>query len=74
MGLPPYIPNNSKASNMKYGIKRSIPLQGEINTKTELIRIIRELTNAGYFFEIRNGYRGNGRAFYTVNVLSHKYE
>lgn len=59
---------------MKYGIKRNIPLQGEINTKTELIRVIRELTNAGYLFEIRNGYRDNGRAFYTVNVLSHKSE
>lgn len=59
---------------MKYGIKRNIPLQGEINTKTELIRIIRELTNAGYLFEIRNGYSGNGRAFYMINVLSHKSE
>ena len=56
---------------MKYG---NIYIPGEINTKTELIRVIRELTNAGYFFEIRNGYNGNGRAFYMVNVLSHKSE
>ena len=59
---------------MKYGIKRNIYIAGEINTKAELIRVIRELTNAGYFFEIRNGYNGNGRAFYMVNVLSHKSE
>lgn len=59
---------------MKYGIKRNIPLQVEENTNTELIRVIRELTNAGYLFEIRNGYNGNGRAFYMINVLSHKSE
>ena len=76
MGLPPYIPNNSKTSNMKYEIKRNIPLQAEENTNinTELIRVIRELTNAGYLFEIRNGYNGNGRAFYMINVLSRKSE
>ena len=56
---------------MKYGIKRNISIPGEISTKAELFRVIRELTNAGYFFEIRNG---NGRAFYMVNVLSHKSE
>lgn len=59
---------------MKYGIKRNISIPGEIKTKTELIRVIRDLTNAGYFFEIRNGYNGNGRAFYMVNVLSNKSE
>lgn len=59
---------------MKYGIKRNIYIPGEIKTKTELFRVIRELTNAGYFFEIRNGYNGNGRAFYMVNVLSNKSE
>ncbi len=59
---------------MKYGIKRNIYIPGEIKTKTELFRVIRELTNAGYFFEIRNGYNGNGRAFYMVNILSHKSE
>lgn len=74
MGLSFISPNNSKASNMKYGIKHNIPLQGEINTKTELIRVIRELTNAGYFFEIRNGYSSNGRAIYMIKVLSHRPE
>lgn len=59
---------------MKYGIKRNIPLRVEENTNTELIRVIRELTNAGYLFEIRNGYNDNGRAFYMINVLSHKSE
>ncbi len=59
---------------MKYGIKCNISIPGEIKTKTELFRVIRELTNAGYFFEIRNGYNGNGRAFYMINVLSHKSE
>lgn len=59
---------------MKYGIKHNIPLQGEINTKTELIRVIQELTNAGYFFEIRNGYSSNGRAIYMIKVLSHRSE
>lgn len=59
---------------MKYGIKRNIYIPGEIKTKSELFRVIRELTNAGYFFEIRNGYNGKGRAFYMVNVLSHKSE
>ncbi len=59
---------------MKYGIKRNISIPGDIKTKTELFRVIRELTNAGYFFEIRNGYTGNGRAFYMVNVLSNKSE
>ena len=56
---------------MKYG---NISIPGEINTKAELFRVIRELTNAGYFFEIRNGYNGKGRAFYMVNVLSKKSE
>lgn len=59
---------------MKNGIKRNIYIPGEINTKAELFRVIRKLTNAGYFFEIRNGFNGNGRAFYMVNVLSHKSE
>lgn len=59
---------------MKYGIKRNITLKGEINTKAELFKVVRELTNAGYFFEIRNGFNGNGRAFYMVNVLSNKSE
>lgn len=54
---------------MKYGIKSNIYIPGEIKTKAELFRVIRELTVAGYFFEIRNGYNGNGRAFYMVNVL-----
>lgn len=59
---------------MKYGIKHNISIPGEIYTKAELFKVIRELTNAGYFFEIRNGYNGNGRAFYMVNVLSNKSE
>lgn len=59
---------------MKYGIKRNISIPGEINTKAELFRFIRDLTNAGYFFEIRNGYNGKGRAFYMVNVLGKKSE
>jgi len=59
---------------MKYGIKRNIDIPGEIKTKADLFRVIRELTNAGFFFEIRNGFNGNGRAFYMVNVLSHKSE
>lgn len=59
---------------MKYGIKKNIYIPGEITTKAELIRVIRELTNAGYFFEIRNYFNGNGRACYMVNVLSHKSE
>lgn len=59
---------------MKYGIKRNISIPGEIQTRAELFRVIRELTNAGYFFEIRNGFNGNGRAFYMVNVLGHKSE
>lgn len=56
---------------MKYG---NISIPGEINTKAELFRVIRELTNAGYFFEIRNGFNGKGRAFYMVNVLGKKSE
>lgn len=59
---------------MKYGIKNNISIPGEISTKEELFRVIRDLTNAGYFFEIRNGFNGNGRAFYMVNVLSNKSE
>ena len=59
---------------MKYGIKHNISIPGEIYTKAELFKVIRELTNAGYFFEIRNGFNGNGRAFYMVNVLSLKSE
>lgn len=59
---------------MKYGIKKNIEIPGEINTKAELFRVIRELTNAGYFFEIRNGFKGNGRSFYMVNVLGNKSE
>lgn len=59
---------------MKYGIKHNISIPGEIYTKAELFKVIRELTNAGYFFEIRNGFNGNGRAFYMVNVLSNKSE
>ena len=55
---------------MKYGIKHNISIPGEIYTKAELFKVVRELTNAGYFFEIRNGFNGNGRAFYMVNVLS----
>lgn len=54
---------------MKYGIKSNIHIPGDIKTKAELFRVIRELTAGGYFFEIRNGYNGNGRAFYMVNVL-----
>lgn len=56
---------------MKYGIKSNISIPGEITTKAELIRVVRELTNAGYFFEIRNYFNGNGRSHYMVNVLSH---
>lgn len=59
---------------MKYGIKNNISIPGEIYTKAELFKVIRKLTNAGYFFEIRNGFSGNGRAFYMVNVLSKKSE
>jgi len=59
---------------MKYGIKHNISIPGEIYTKAELFKVIRELTNAGYFFEIRNGFNGNGRAFYMVKVLSNKSE
>ena len=59
---------------MKYGIKNNISIPGEINTKGELFRVILELANAGFFFEIRNGFNGNGRAFYMVNVLGHKSE
>lgn len=59
---------------MKYGIKNNILIPGEINTKAELFRVIRDLANAGYFFEIRNGFNGNGRAFYMVNVLGKKSE
>lgn len=59
---------------MKYGIKNNISIPGEITTKAELIRVIRELTNAGYFFEIRNYFNGNGRSYYMVNVLSHRSE
>lgn len=59
---------------MKYGIKSNIYIPGEIKTKAELFRVIRELTAAGYFFEIRNAYNGNGRSFYMVNVLGHKSE
>ena len=59
---------------MKYGIKHNISIPGEIYTKAELFKVVRELTNAGYFFEIRNGFNGNGRAFYMVNVLSKKSE
>lgn len=57
---------------MKYGIKRNISIPGDIKTKTELFRVIRELTSAGYFFEIQNGYNGNGRSFYMVKVLGKK--
>ena len=53
-------------------INADIP--SEIYTKAELFKVIRELTAAGWFFEIRNGFNGNGRAFYMVNVLSHKSE
>ena len=49
-------------------------IPGEIYTKAELFKVIRELTAAGWFFEIRNGFNGNGRAFYMVNVLSNKSE
>ena len=59
---------------MKHGIKRNISIPGEISTKAELFHVIRDLANAGYFFEIRNGFNGNGRAFYMVNVLGHKSE
>ena len=59
---------------MKYGIKRNISIPGEISTKAELFQVIRDLANAGYFFEIRNGFNGNGRAFYMVNVLGKKSE
>ena len=60
---------------MKYGNKRNIEVPGDIKTKAELFRIIRELTNAGYFFEVRNYFDGkSGRARYMVNVLNHKSE
>lgn len=59
---------------MKYGIKHNIFIPGEIYTKAELFRVIRELTNAGYFFKVTNGFNGNGRAFYMVDVLGHKSE
>lgn len=60
---------------MKYGIKRNIAIPGEIKTKAELFRVIRELSNAGYFFEIRNYFDSkSNRARYMVNVLSHKSE
>lgn len=59
---------------MKYEIKRNISIPGEISTKEELFRVIRQLTNGGYFFEIRNGFNGKGRAFYMVNVLGKKSE
>lgn len=59
---------------MKYGIKSNIYIPGEIKTKEELFRVIRQLTNGGYFFEITNFYYGgkSGRAGYLVNVLGHK--
>lgn len=59
---------------MKYGIKRNIEIPGEIYTKAELFRVIREVVNAGCFFEIRNGFNGKGRAFYMVNILGKKSE
>lgn len=59
---------------MKYGIKKNIEIPGEIKTKTELFRIIRELTAAGYMFEIRNYYQGgkSDRPGFMVNVLGRK--
>lgn len=57
---------------MKYGIKSNISIPGEINTKKELFRVIRELANAGYFFKVTNGFNGNGHAFYMVDVLGKK--
>ena len=58
---------------MKIGIKKNISIPGDITTRAELFRVIRELSNAGYFFEIKNYFSG-GRSFYMVNVLSHKSE
>lgn len=51
-------------------------VDGEIKTKAELFQTIRELTAAGYLFEIRNYYQGGkrDRAGYMVNILSHKSE
>lgn len=52
--------------------KPNIP--GDIKTKEELFRVIRELTAKGYFFEIKNYYQGgrSDRSAYMVNVLGHK--
>lgn len=58
---------------MKYGIKSNIHIPGEIKTKEELFRVIRQLTSAGYFFEITNFYRGqSSRPVYMVQILGHK--
>lgn len=40
---------------MKYGIKHNISIPGEIYTKAELFKVIRELTNAGYFLKSGTG-------------------
>lgn len=53
---------------------RTIDIPGEIKTKEELFRIIRQLTREGYFFRITNYYQGGraDRAGYMVEVLDKK--
>lgn len=45
---------------------------GDIKTKAELFQVIRKITAAGYFFEVRNYYEGNGRSAYMVRIVGHK--